>query len=381
MNATPEITPALVSDFRATRTERALLSLLHNSAGILRSDLPRLLDLSQATVHRLVDRVQGLGWVTLDQPRSDGNAGKPSPRVHIRGDAAYSFGITIKTDSVVLCLMNLVCQVVEQTYWRTTPLSRDETLKRLKQKSAQMLRRNGISRSMLAGAGVAMSGYFYDESDKVTTTKPLHDWAMIDVKPLLEEALGLPVSIGNDANCAALGESYRGAGRRYATFVYLYFHYGFGAGVVVDHHAYVGAHGNAGELGPIYAPDETNDRPALETLVQLLSENGRGIETIEDLAERFDVSWPEVEVWVNRVSSGLNKAVHAMTAAIDPQAIIFGGGLPVSLAELLIREVHFPDHHGQLVRAPRPVLLPGESDGDVSSCGAAILPLQALFFF
>ena len=63
--------------------------------------------------------------------------------------------------------------------------------------------------------------------------------------------LGLPVIMDNDATAAALGERWRGAGRRADSFVYLYLGAGFGAGLVLGGGAHRGLRGNAAELSHI----------------------------------------------------------------------------------------------------------------------------------
>ena len=65
----------------------------------------------------------------------------------------------------------------------------------------------------------------------------------------IEQALGVPVSIDNDANLAALGEHVWGAGRGYDDCVTVKFHYGIGCGLFVNGTLVRGAAGGAGEIG------------------------------------------------------------------------------------------------------------------------------------
>jgi predicted NBD/HSP70 family sugar kinase len=67
--------------------------------------------------------------------------------------------------------------------------------------------------------------------------------------PDVEQALGEPVSIDNDANLAALGEHVWGAGRGYDDCVTVKFHYGIGCGLFVNGTLVRGAAGGAGEIG------------------------------------------------------------------------------------------------------------------------------------
>ena len=69
----------------------------------------------------------------------------------------------------------------------------------------------------------------------------LHYWSDVDVRAPLESALGLPVSIANDANAAALGEFRFGIGRNSAKcLVMLTLGTGIGGGVVLGPQSVLG---------------------------------------------------------------------------------------------------------------------------------------------
>ncbi len=59
----------------------------------------------------------------------------------------------------------------------------------------------------------------------------------------------LPLVVENDANCAALGEMWRGAGQHYENMVCITIGTGIGGGIIVGRELYRGAHFHAGEFG------------------------------------------------------------------------------------------------------------------------------------
>lgn len=69
------------------------------------------------------------------------------------------------------------------------------------------------------------------------------------LKALLEEEIGLPVKADNDANCAALGEMWKGSGAGAENLVCVTLGTGVGGGVIVDGKIVQGAKGAAGEIG------------------------------------------------------------------------------------------------------------------------------------
>lgn len=74
-------------------------------------------------------------------------------------------------------------------------------------------------------------------------------WGQKNVKQILETALGIPVEVGNDANVAALGELWMGAGKGYSDMVMITLGTGVGGGVIVDDKIVIGAHGYGAEIG------------------------------------------------------------------------------------------------------------------------------------
>lgn len=69
------------------------------------------------------------------------------------------------------------------------------------------------------------------------------------LRALVEERLGLAVRVGNDANCAALGEQVAGAGRGTRDFIAVTLGTGIGGGIVLGGKLMTGVNGAAGEIG------------------------------------------------------------------------------------------------------------------------------------
>src|SRR5215203_6891688 len=69
------------------------------------------------------------------------------------------------------------------------------------------------------------------------------------LKAALEERLGWPVFLENDANAAALGEMWLGAARGCRDVVSITLGTGVGGGVILDGKLWSGSHGSGGEIG------------------------------------------------------------------------------------------------------------------------------------
>lgn len=69
------------------------------------------------------------------------------------------------------------------------------------------------------------------------------------VRKIIQETIDLPVYIGNDADCAALGEAYGGATKGVDNSIMITLGTGVGGGIIINKHIYSGFNFCAGELG------------------------------------------------------------------------------------------------------------------------------------
>lgn len=101
----------------------------------------------------------------------------------------------------------------------------------------------------LAGVGIGSPGPG-DPFDGIVFTLPnLPGWHNVPLRAILADRTGLPVELGNDANAAALGEWYFGAGRGQSNLVYVTVSTGIGGGVIAGGRLLLGHKGAAGEVG------------------------------------------------------------------------------------------------------------------------------------
>ena len=97
--------------------------------------------------------------------------------------------------------------------------------------------------------GVGAPGIIQMDSGVVVRSPNLPDWNNVPLKAELEKALQIPVFIENDANAAALGEQWRGAGSGINTMLLLTLGTGVGGGIILNNKIFHGADGMAGEIG------------------------------------------------------------------------------------------------------------------------------------
>jgi glucokinase len=157
----------------------------------------------------------------------------------------------------------------------------------------------------------------------------------VKVKDVLETLTGLPVHVGNDANCFALAEARMGAAQGKGVVVGITFGTGVGGGIVIDGKVFEGAHGYAAEIGhmllkPGEPPYDTDDKRG--EVEQFLSGTAMGkrcedARTPEDYLEGAVCSFMRPDVYREVAWLCAN-----LLYLIDPDLIVFGGSAGHSLA-------------------------------------------------
>jgi len=102
----------------------------------------------------------------------------------------------------------------------------------------------------VAGCGIGFPA-FMDIKNGIVKFAPNLKWTDVPVRERLEEIWRKPVRINNDANIAALGEAWAGAGKGIDDLVMLTLGTGVGGGIIAGGKIYEGFNGMAGEFGHI----------------------------------------------------------------------------------------------------------------------------------
>lgn len=254
---------------------------------------------------------------------------------------------------------------------------------------------------VIGGLGVGCPGPLDARAGVIQGPPNLPGWHDVPLVERLRASLGLPTFLENDANLAALAEHRFGAGRGARNLVYVTVSTGIGAGVIIEDALYLGANGNAGELGHVSvdyrgAACNCGNRGCLEAIASgtaIAASVRKRIAAGERSSlsalspERIDGS---AIVEALRAEDALARAVwdDAMLAlgtgvaniinAFNPERVILGGGL-THAGDLLFD----PVRRVALARAMPPIsravtILPAALGGDVGVLGAAALAMARI---
>jgi glucokinase len=163
----------------------------------------------------------------------------------------------------------------------------------------------------------------------------LEGWIDIPVATIIQARTGIPAVVGNDANCAGLGENWLGAGRNYRNSILLTLGTGVGGAVFINGELFTGHAGSAGELGLIsFDPDghpcNSGNNGSLEQFLSgqaIRRITGKEPKEMGELAAAGDRS--ALEFWDNygrNLGIGLTSIIYILT----PEVAIIGGGISAS---------------------------------------------------
>ncbi len=125
----------------------------------------------------------------------------------------------------------------------------DEYVNAVADKLLPMIEEVG-GKDKIKGMGIgAPNGNFYTGNIEFAPNLP---WkGVIKLSELFEERIGVPVTVTNDANAAAIGEMTYGAARGMKNFIEITLGTGVGSGIVINGQLVYGHDGFAGELGHV----------------------------------------------------------------------------------------------------------------------------------
>lgn len=121
----------------------------------------------------------------------------------------------------------------------------------IKSELQKLVKRADMTSDQITGVGIGSPGPL-DASDGIIVATPnLKGWNNVPLRDMVSKATGLPAILENDANAAAFGEYWTGAGKgdEVKHLVMLTLGTGIGGGIVTDGQLVHGRHGLAGEVG------------------------------------------------------------------------------------------------------------------------------------
>lgn len=308
----------------------------------------------------------------------------------------YCMGVDVGGTSVKLGLFETEGKLLDK--WEIPTRKENHGEQILPDVAASILKKleeRKIQREDVAGIGMGIPAPV-DSKGVVQQTANV-GWGYKEVTRELSELLdGMRVEAGNDANVAAMGEMWMGAGRGEKNLVMVTLGTGVGGGVIVDGHMLVGHHGAGGEIGHICVNREEEDACGCGLhgcLEQYASATGIAKMARKALSGEHEETVlhgePSAKDVFDAVKTGdalatriadefgryLGEALASLAVVVDPAVFVIGGGVSkaglvlIPFVEKAFREkAFFANKDTKIVLA--------ELGNDAGICGAARLILN-----
>jgi len=251
----------------------------------------------------------------------------------------------------------------------------------------------------VVAAGVAAPG-FIDASQSTVYYTPNIAWRNEPLRARLAERLDLHITIDNDANAAGWAEFRFGAGRLASDMTMLTIGTGVGGAVVAQDRLMRGGFGTGGELGHMrVVPDGLpcgcgargcieqygSGRALLRMAGEVADQGGIGAALAElrtrkgelsghDVSDLLQAGDPGAVEALRQLGTWLGQAAASLSAILDPQVFVFGGGV-AQAGELLLAPVRaaYLEHLPARGFHPEPEFVIAELVNDAGVVGAADL--------
>jgi glucokinase len=314
---------------------------------------------------------------------------------------SLTIGVDVGGTKVAVGAVDEHGHIVEKLKRSTPSTSPEQTAKVVGDAVTEML-----SRHPADAVGIGAAG-FVDAIRSSVLFAPNLAWRDEPLKKEIEDRVGLPVVVENDANAAAWAETLLGAGRGHEHVILIAVGTGIGAGIVINGQLYRGQWGMAGEPGhyrvvPEGRPCGCGNRGCWEQyasgnalvaearelamrspgaaarLIQLGGGSAEGISgpVVTQAAREADMAALRC---FEIVGGWLGQGLAALAAILDPACFVIGGGVSEA-GDLLIGPARaaFADAlTGGSYRTPAEIRL-AELGADAGVIGAADLARRSL---
>lgn len=372
---------------------------------VSRVEIASLTHLGRSTITGIVALLVREGFVK-EVGAGESKGGRRPVLLKFNARAKLVVAIKLEPGRIIAALTDLNASILQRT---TRPLEGNRgpqaILAAIKEAIRSLLRQEEVEPERVLGIGLAMPGIV--EPKTGTSVSPtFFQWSNVPIRAILEEELGIPVFVENDANALALGERWSGAGRGRENLVVLTVGIGVGAGIVIGGQLYRGAMNGAGEIGHMTIDEEgpvcyCGNRGCLETLAsdgamarraREEMEKGRvslilGLaggdrskitrETVVEAALAGDAVAREI---LRETGQHLGTGIANLVNILNPEVIIVGGEAADQAGELLLEPVREAMRQRAFaVLAKDSEIVPAALGPDGWLIGAAMLVLQEFF--
>jgi len=333
------------------RNRNRVLGALRERGRVSQADIARVTGLSRTTVHTLVSELKNSGLVhEVETSAHDIRGGRPAVQLMLRDSSLAVVGIDFGHSHVQVAVADIAHNVLAERR-RDLDVRHDArtALDTATRMVVEVLAEAHVERKAVIAAGIGVPGPVDRGRGTAGSATILPGWTGVRIATEMQQRLGMPVEIENDANLGALAEMTWGAGRECSNFAYIKAATGIGAGIVIDGRLLRGASGTAGEIGHTTLDESgalcyCGNRGCLETvasgpaIIALVSSGHPELLTLGQVIELASSGDARCRRAISDAGREIGVAVAGLCNLINPERVIVGGLLS-RVGELLLQPI------------------------------------------
>jgi predicted NBD/HSP70 family sugar kinase/biotin operon repressor len=330
---------------------RVVLEIIRLHGPLSRAEIARRTGLSAQTISNIMEQLKREDLV-IERARRSGARGQPPINIEINPTAAYSFGISFDHNHLTVIALNLGGEICGEAALPLTHAAPAVLLPLIESAVHTIIATRQIPVDRIWGAGIVLPALVRRGDPTALGPTSVPEWRDYPLAARLEERLGFPVLVDNDATAGAIGELLYGAGRQLRTFVYVYIGVGVGGGIILDGRPYRGAYGMSGELGHMVSAPGGRACPcgnegcleryaSLSAAFAALTGEPEGTTPVDigAISDAFARSDPRLMAWMADCAGHLRTIIVSVENLFDPEAVIIGGLVPEAMLDALIAAI------------------------------------------
>ena len=318
----------------------------------------------------------------------------------------YIVGVDLGGTNIVSLLMNQAGKILARNTRRSLGKEgKERTIPQIVASVREILREgesSGVFPESILGVGIGSPGPLNTKEGVIHFAPNLPHWTDVPLVQILKDELNLPIFLENDANAAALGECWLGAGKNVDNLVLLTLGTGIGGGIIIEGEVLHGAWDTAAEIGHMIiheggltcgcgkqgcleayasatgvvkrtlAAIEKGEKTLLADLVENRLEDIT-CELVFKTAEKGD----SLAKWiVEETARYLGIGIANIVNIINPEMVILSGGM-IAAGDTLFKPVRKYAQENALAAAIKGVeIVPAGLGGNAGAIGAAATVLK-----
>ena len=324
------------------RINRSLiLEMVKENQPISRAQIAKKLSLSKTTVSALVDELLKKQLVVeLGESNIGKGGGRPACMLGYNPSSAFLVGVDIGGTKILVKVTDLAGNLKHSLRVPTT--NKVDELAGLVTKAIEEAE---LKSSNVIGVGIGVPGTVNDQG-VVIQSKALR-WSRFDLHGEIS-LLSYPVFIGNDVNCAAMGERWLGSGENADNMIFIAIGTGIGSAIISNSHIISGQNNRAGEICYLTSRHDMESglhnnlgKPGvLESKVSGTALSHHGYPSC-DLFKAYSSGDEHASAIIRDFLTDLSIAIANMVSLLNPEKVVIGGGVSESMGMLVdeIREM------------------------------------------